>query len=146
MESGMGIGIEGDREQRDEAVQAYFEKFAHALTAGDGKGLATMWEVPAFLMAEGTTQAVQTSPEVEAFFSGAKEQYAKRGIVDTRPEIESLSWLSERIVMVQVRWPYLDEEGDEIGGERSTYVLSRSRDGRLAMRVVLMHGVFESDA
>lgn len=148
MESEVGIelDVDVDRDARDEAVQAYFERFARALTAGDGATLATMWKTPAFVMADGMAQTVDSPHEVEVFFSGAKDQYEKRGITDTRAEIEAIQWVTAHMVMVQVRWPYLDEEDDEIGGERSTYVLSRADDGSLAMRVVLMHGAFESDA
>lgn len=146
MESEMGVAFEADRDRRDEAVQAYFERFAKALTEGDAATIATMWQTPSYVMGAGMAQAVESSKEVEVFFSGAKEQYRRRGIVEARPEIESLAWLTERIALVQVRWPYLNAKKEEIGGERSTYVLNRLETGRLLMRVVVMHGTFESDA
>lgn len=126
----------------DSMVQEFLDAFARAVTAGDTKTISRMWDVPAFVLGE-DAMVVGSHAEVEKFFSGAKEQYNKRGIVDTRADIENLEWATEGIVIVTVRWPYLDEKGDEVGAESSTYTLARNGDGDLKVRIIVMRGVEE---
>jgi len=84
--------------------------------------------------------AVRTPEEVQRFFSGAKDQYNKMGITDTRADIVRLSWATHRIAIVQVRWPYLDARGEEVGEETSTYTLKRNQAGELKLCAAVMHG------
>jgi hypothetical protein len=116
------------------------DEFAQALTNGDAKAISGMWEVPAFVLGD-EGRVVNTPVEVEQFFAGAQDEYNERGIMDTRAEIETLEWPTDRIVLATVRWPYLDADGREVGAESSTYALCRDEDGELKMRVVIMRGV-----
>jgi hypothetical protein len=128
----------------DEAeVQAFFDRMARALTAGDGRTIATMWEVPSLVVGDEMLMAVRTPEEVERFFSGAKDQYHRMGITDTRADIVRLSWPTHRIAVAQVRWPYLDAQGEEVGEESSTYTLKRNQRGELKLCVAVMHGAAE---
>jgi ketosteroid isomerase-like protein len=125
----------------DEAdIQAFLDKMAKALTAGDGRTIATMWETPALVVGDEMLMAVRTPQEVERFFSGAKDQYNKMGITDTRGDITRLTWATARIAIVQVRWPYLDAKGEEVGEETSTYTLKRNQGGEFKLCAAVMHG------
>jgi hypothetical protein len=126
-----------------EDLPRYFERMGRALTAGDGPAIARMWDVPALVIGDQEVHAVATRKEVEQFFGGAKDQYNARGITDTRPEIAKLEWVTDRIVLVTVRWPYLDSTGEERGEETSTYTLRRDDNGELKLRVAVMHGAVE---
>jgi hypothetical protein len=124
----------------DTEVQDFLDRFAHAMTAGDGKAIARMWAVPALVLGDDLTQPVNTSEEAEEFFGGAKDLYNKRGITDTRPEIFGLAWITDRIALVDVRWPHLDQTGKEIGEEASSYVLRREDAGELKLQAAIMRG------
>ncbi|HXU79803.1 MAG TPA: hypothetical protein VN914_00280 [Polyangia bacterium] len=121
-------------------VQELLDRMARALTAGDGRAVAAMWETPALVVGDEMLQAVRTAAELEQFFSGAKAQYNKMGIADTRPDIVRLSWATPRIAIAQVRWPYLDAKGEEVGEETSTYTLRRNQAGELKLCAAVMHG------
>jgi hypothetical protein len=45
------------------------------------------------------------------------------------------------LALVEVRWPYLDGQGNEVGEEVSTYALRRDETGALKVQVALMQGV-----
>jgi hypothetical protein len=125
----------------DEAdVQELLDRMARALTAGDGRAVASLWETPALVVGDEVLQAPRTAAELEQFFGGAKDQYNKMGIVDTRAVIVRLSWASPRIAIAQVRWPYLDARGAEVGEETSTYTLRRDPSGALKICAAVMHG------
>jgi hypothetical protein len=100
-----------------------------------------MWAIPAHVLGDEMVMAVKAPAEVEAFFSGAKDQYNKAGITTTHPDITSLRWVTDRIVIVSVRWPYLNNQGDEFGAESSTYTLKRDDHGEFKLHVAVMHGV-----
>lgn len=122
-------------------VQAFLARIARALTEGDGRTVAGMWAVPALVLGDDDVRAVGTLSEVEQFFGGAKEQYNAQGIMDTRAEVLELKWLTPRMALVEVRWPYLDGQGNEVGEEVSTYALRRDETGALKVQVALMQGV-----
>jgi hypothetical protein len=124
-------------------VQHVLDRFARALTAGDGDAVADLWETPAFVIGAGMARAVSAREEVVAFFSGAKDQYDSGGIADTRAEIQRLDWVSKDLVVVDVRWPYISINGDEVGEETSTYTLMGGSGGELKIRSVLMRGAAE---
>jgi ketosteroid isomerase-like protein len=130
------------RSKADSEVQELLNDFADALTSGDAKAIAQMWEIPGLVLGEEAV-AVDSIEQVEEFFSGAKEQYNERGITDTRAEIQNLEWATDQIALVTVRWPYLDDEGEESGSESSTYILCRDADSDLKIRCVVMRGASE---
>ncbi|HET9231891.1 MAG TPA: DUF4440 domain-containing protein [Vitreimonas sp.] len=124
----------------DLGVKEYLNAFKDALTAGDGAALAEMWETPAFVLSQDMARVVNEPEEVAEFFGGAREQYRQIGITDTRAEIVRLDEITDHMVMVRVRWPYIDQEGREMGAETSTYTLVRQGSGEWKMRVAVMHG------
>jgi hypothetical protein len=124
----------------DLGVQAYLDRFAEALTAGDGEAIAAMWHTPAFVLGADRAHVVNSPEEVAEFFGGAREQYSAMGVTDTKAEIVRLDEVNDRLVMVRVHWPWLDAEGNEVGGETSTYTLSREKDEDWKLRVAVMHG------
>jgi hypothetical protein len=128
------------RPSDDLGVKEYLDGFARALTAGDGSAIAEMWETPAFVLGADMARVVNTPKEVAQFFGGARDQYREIGITDTRAEIVRLDEITDHLVMVRVRWPYLDSNGREMGAEASTYTLVRQGDGDWKLRVAVMHG------
>jgi hypothetical protein len=105
-----------------------------------GKAAAATWATPALVLGDDMALTVTSTAEVQEVFGGAKAQYNARGITDTRPDILRLDWITHRLAIVEVRWPYLTADGDEVGEETSTYVIRREPDGRLAIRAAVMHG------
>jgi len=124
-------------------VRTFLDRLARALTHGDTATVVALWQTPAFVLGDGMAQSVGSDAELEGFFAGAKQRYNEQGIVDTRGEIVDLRWPTERIAIVEVRWPYLDDRGTEVGAETSTYTLHRDDEGELRLRVAVMHGVEE---
>lgn len=133
-------GARAARERHGE-IQDLLNRLARGLTAGDGKAVAAEWGVPAIVIGADGVHAVSTRDEVAGFFTGAKQQYNDRGITDTRPEIRDEDWIGDGVVIVKVRWPYLDAQGKEVGAEASDYTLRRDDAGKLEVRCVIMRGV-----
>jgi hypothetical protein len=126
------------------AIRTLLAQLAHALTSGNGQAAAAVWATPALVIGDDIALTVGSSNDLQEVFGGAKAQYNARGITDTRPDILRLDWITHRLAIVEVRWPYLAPDGDEIGEETSTYVIRREPDGRLAIRCAVMHGEAET--
>ena len=127
------------------AVRTLLAGLAHALTSGDGRAAAATWAIPALVLCDEIALTVHDSGELQEVFGGAKAQYNARGITDTRADILRVDWLTNRLAIVEVRWPYLTADGHEVGEETSTYVIRREPDGRLAIRASVMHGEAATD-
>jgi hypothetical protein len=133
---------QGERAQRDLRgdVQELLNRIAKAITAGDGDTVAKLFEYPAFVIHNGGAMAIDSFEQTAKFFGSGKAEYNKRGITDTRGDIIDLEKIGDDLVVVEVRWPYLDANGKEIGGERSDYTLLRDSQGKLRIRSILMRG------
>jgi hypothetical protein len=105
---------------------------------------ASLWATPALVIGDDVALTVKSSADLQDVFGGAKAQYNARGITGIRPDVLRLEWVTHRLAIVEVRWPYLAEDGGEIGEETSTYVIRREPDGRLAIRASVMHGEAET--
>lgn len=131
----------GKQSRRDKAsVQGFLDRFGRAITSGDTGAIVALWETPAFVIDSTAARVVSSNSELEEFFAGSKDAYNARGIVGTRAEIQDLDWISDDLVMVRVRWPYLNAANDEVGEESSTYTLKRDAEGELRLRVATMRG------
>ncbi|HEX6705688.1 MAG TPA: hypothetical protein VF169_13070 [Albitalea sp.] len=121
-------------------VQQFLDRFAKALTTGDIATVVSLWEAPAFVLDDSGVKVVSEKREIEQFFAGAKDLYNSQGITDTHAEISDLRWPTDRIAIAEVRWPYLDAQGHQVGEETSTYTLRRDDRDELRLRATVMHG------
>jgi hypothetical protein len=133
-----------DQPYSDDVLQ-FFDAYALALLRGDERAIAAMWEAPALVVGDAGVQAIASTDEIERFFAGAKDEYAARHITGTRADVQRLEWVTDRIAIARVWWPYLDEHGHQIGAESSTYTLRRDDHGQLRLRVATMHGESPGD-
>jgi hypothetical protein len=133
-----------DQKPDNAGVRILLARLAHALTSGDGRAAAELWETPALVLGDDMALTVIAAADLQEVFGGAKAQYNARGITDTRPDVLRLDWVTSRLAIVEVRWPYLAPDGDEVGEETSTYIIRREDDGRLAIRAAVMHGEAET--
>ena len=118
-------------------IQAFLERYGAAIGSGDLDTAATCWAVPALILADEGAIPVESRDEIEAFFGQAVAAYRSEGLVETRPEIERIETLSDRLVSVDVRWPAFDAAGAERASERSRYVLRLGAEDNLEIQVAV---------
>jgi hypothetical protein len=115
-------------------VQRFFDGFAQALTAGDGPTAAQCFEYPALMVMaavgdHGGSQPLQDKESVAAFFDQAPQQYHAKGIHETTAILDDLQWIAHDLAFARVSFPYLDEDGNDLGdGESSVYLLRQTQD------------------
>jgi hypothetical protein len=95
----------------DEHVRRFLVRYGEALAAGDLKTISGCYAVPALVLSDAGSVPIAARQEIEAAFDGAAERYRALGLVDIRPILVTSEALSERLLSVDVRWEYLDEQG-----------------------------------
>ncbi len=133
-------GIRAQQDVRGE-VQEFFDVLAHAVTAGDGETVASMYEVPALIISDDGVHAIDSPSQIGDLYGAAREQHNAQGIFDTRADLIDLERIGTQILVATVRWPHLDANHKEVAAEESDYTLRRDEAGRLRIRSVLMRGV-----
>jgi hypothetical protein len=121
----------------EDKIRRLLERLGTALSTGDLAGISNCWEVPALVLSDEGAIAVAATGEIEAFFAQAAEWYRSQGLVSTRPELERVEMLSEKLASVDVRWLAFDSSGQEKSSERSHYMLQLGKDGQAHIRVAL---------
>jgi hypothetical protein len=131
------IPLDGAAALGESQVRAFLERLGRAVSAGDLPQISRCWDVPALVLSDEGATAVGSFESIEAFFDRAVNGYRARDLVSTRPVLERLEILSERLAAVDVRWLAFDERGREGSSERSHYVLRLGDDGEPRIRVAL---------
>lgn len=121
----------------EDQIRRFLESYGQALSDGNLAAIANCWEVPALVLSDQGVIAVSAAGEIEQFFGQASEWYLSQGLVITKPELERVETLSDRLASVDVRWPSFDQAGAEKYSERSHYILRLGDDGQPRIRVAL---------
>jgi hypothetical protein len=130
-------GAEENLTMNETQIRQFLERYGTTLSAGDLPGISNSWEVPALVLSDEGAILVADKREIEKFFAQAMESYRSRGLMSTKPEIERVEQLSEKLASVDVRWLAFDASGKEKSSERSYYLLQRGQDGQMYIRVAL---------
>lgn len=119
------------------AVKRTLERLGEGLSNGDVDAITSCWEVPMMVLSDWGAMPVAEMSEITAFFTQALTAYAAQGLTSTRPEIELIEQLSDRLYQATVRWPAYDAQGNERRSEWTHYVLRIGDDGQPRIRVAL---------
>jgi hypothetical protein len=118
-------------------IRQLLERLGRALSAGDLRGVSSCFEVPALFLSDEGVTILADANQLEKLFAQATEWYRSRGLVSTKPELERVDMLSEKLAAVDVRWPAFDASGQEKSSERSHYLLRLGTNEQPNIRVAL---------
>jgi hypothetical protein len=121
----------------DEHVRRFLVRYGEALAAGDLKTISGCYAVPSLVLSDAGSVPIAASQEIEAAFDGAAERYRAQGLVGIRPTLLAWEALSERLLSVDVRWEYLDEQGRSAQQNGYRYVLRLENEATLKIQVVI---------
>jgi hypothetical protein len=121
----------------DRQLLDFLQRLGAAISAGRLEEVASCWSVPALILTDDGALLIQDRQQIELMFGEVAGAYRSRGIASTEPEILRADRLTERLVATDVRWPYLDSDGNSLGTETSSYILWVDAEGQLLLRVAL---------
>jgi hypothetical protein len=137
MQSSSWLPGKEDKLMDEGQIKSMLERYGIALSTGDIPGIAYCWEVPALVLSDEGAIAVSAIEGVEEFFRQAVGWYQSQGLTLTKPELERVDKLSEKLASVDVCWPGFDADGNEKYSERSHYIISLGKDEQVRIRVAL---------
>ncbi len=120
-----------------ESIRMCLERIGQALSTNNLRDLTDCWEFPALILSDDGAIALTEANTLESLFARAAQGYQSQGLVATRPELERVEPLSEKLTAIEVRWPTFDAAGTEKASERSHYILRLGEDGQQRIRVAL---------
>ena len=121
----------------DQHLQRFLVHYGEALAAGDLKAISGCYALPALVLSDEGNVPIAAREEIEAAFDGAAERYRTQGHVGLRPTLVASEVLSERLLWVDVRWEYLDEQGRSAQQNDYRYVLRLEDDESPKIQVVI---------
>jgi hypothetical protein len=121
----------------DEHLRRFLVRYGEALSAGDLKAISDCYAVPSLVLSDAGSVPIAAREEIEAAFDGAAERYREQGLVGLRPTLIASEALSERLVSVDVRWEYLDEQGRSAQQNGYRYVLRLEDEASPKIQVVI---------
>jgi hypothetical protein len=121
----------------DEHLRNFLVRYREALSAGDLKAISGCYAVPSLVLSDEGSVPIAAREEIEAAFEGAAERYRAQGLVAVRPTLVASEALSERLVWVDVRWDYLDEQDRSAQQNGYRYVLRLEEEASPKIQVVI---------
>jgi len=121
----------------NEHLRRFLVRYGEALAAGDLKAISGCYAVPALVLSDAGSVPIAAREEIEAAFDGAAERYREQGLVGLRPTLVAWESLSERLLSVDVRWEYLDEQGRSAQQNGYRYVLRLQDEASPKIQVVM---------
>src|SRR5215203_247562 len=121
----------------DERLRRFLVRYAEALAAGDLKAISGCYAVPSLVLSDAGSVPIAAREEIETAFDGAAERYRAQGLVAVRPTLAASEVFGERLVSVDVRWDYLDEQGRSAQQNDYRYVLRLEDEAEPRIQVVI---------
>ena len=121
----------------DQDLQTFLARYGEALSAGDLKAISGCYVLPSLVLSDAGSIPITTRTEIEAAFDGAAERYRAQGLVAVRPTLLASEALTERLVSVDVRWDYLDEQDRSVQTNAYRYLVRLVEGTGLGIQVVI---------
>lgn len=120
-----------------ESITRCLERVGQAISTSNLPDLTSCWAFPALVLSDEGAITIADADSLQVLFARMAQGYQSQGLVATRPELERIEPLSEKLTAVDVRWPTFDAAGIEKAVERSHYLLQLGEDGEPHIRVAL---------
>ena len=121
----------------DEHLRRFLVRYREALSAGDLEAISGCYAVPSLVLSDTGSVPIAAREEIEAAFDGAAERYRAQGLVALRPTLVASEALSERLISVDARWDYLDQQGRSAQQNGYRYVLRLEDEASPKIQVVI---------
>ena len=121
----------------DEHLRRFLVRYGEALSAGDLEAISGCYAVPSLVLSDTGSVPIAAREEIEAAFDGAAERYRAQGLVALRPTLVASEALNERLISVDARWDYLDQQGRSAQQNGYRYVLRLEDEASPKIQVVI---------
>lgn len=112
-----GMSIHTDR------VDEYLARYAASLTEFDAEAAADLWSAPGMIVDDHVSGVLESRDAMIAGLTQSYPLYRELGLASVGHELLGTNALSDRLVLVRVRWLFHDAQGDLLTDSTSYYLL-----------------------
>lgn len=104
-------------------IEQYLARYAASLTEFDAEAAVELWSTPGMIADDRVSGVLDTREEMVAGLKQSYPLYRELGLASVGHELLDANELSDRLVLVKVRWLFRDAEGDLLTDATSYYLL-----------------------
>lgn len=110
-------------------ITDYLDRYAATLTEFDAEGAAALWSTPGMIADDRFSGVLDSRDKMVEGLKQSYPIYRRLGLGSVSYELVDENLLSEALVLVRVRWIFLDASGDELTDSNSYYLLRNEEPG-----------------
>lgn len=114
-----------------ERIDGYLDRYAASLSDFDAEAAVTLWSTPGMIADDRVSGVLDTREEMIAGLKQSYPLYRELGLASVSHELLDTNPLSERLVLVKVRWLFRDAAGELLTDANSYYLLRDEDDAGL---------------
>lgn len=112
-----------------EQVTGYLDRYASTLTGFDAPGAAKLWSTPGTIVDDRFSGVLDSREKMIEGLQQSYPLYRKLDLGSVAYDLVEQTQLSEALVLVRVRWMFLDDSGAELTDSTSCYLLREEEAG-----------------
>lgn len=112
-----------------ETITKYLSRYAATLTEFDAEAAASLWSVPGMVTNDRFSGVVTSHEEMIDGLKQSYPLYQKLGLAAVDFELLDLQSMTELLVLVKVRWLFLDGDSSLLTDSSSYYLLRQEESG-----------------
>lgn len=120
-----------------DAIGKMLVELGKAVSSGDMRGVSSVYVFPALFMSDERSFVMESAPEFEKMFAEGQKWYTEQGIVETRPELESIDEMTDSIAAINVSWPGFDKDGNRMDYTETSHYILQFDNGIPRIRVAM---------
>ena len=110
-------------------ITDYFDRYAASLTRFDAEASAELWSTPGMVVDDRFSGALDSREEMATGLKQSYPIYRELGLGSVDYELIDENRLSDALVLVRVRWLFLDGDGELLTDSNSYYLLRDEESG-----------------
>lgn len=110
-------------------IAAYLENYAMTLSEFDAEAGAALWSMPGMIVDESFSGVLDSRDEMASGLEQSYSIYRELGLASVGYDLLGEEHLTDRLVMVQVRWTFFDAAAKPLTDSIAFYLLRREEDG-----------------
>lgn len=107
----------------DDSISEYLTRYADSLTAFDAESSAGLWSTPGTIVNDRSSEVLESRDAMVDGLRQAYPIYQRLGLASVGFELVERRDLSDRLVLVRVRWLFFDAGGAQLTDTDSYYLL-----------------------
>ncbi|MGX9296530.1 nuclear transport factor 2 family protein [Tsukamurella paurometabola] len=110
-------------------IEDYLSRYAATLSRFDAEGGAALWAEPGMIVDDRFSGVLEDRASMARGLERSYPLYRALGLASVRHELLDVTPLTGAVVLLHVRWRFLDDDGAELTDSTAYYIVRRDEDG-----------------